>query len=122
MKILIVDDSEVEIQRLKSIVERAGHSVSVARNGEEAVASAAHVLPDMIFMDVVMPIMDGFKATRVIKKDPRIQHIPVVLVSTKSQAVDIAWAKRQGADHLVAKPYTPADILHQLALHSFGGK
>lgn len=121
MKILIVDDSEAEIQRLKNIVERAGHTVSIARNGEEAVACAQQS-PDMIFMDVVMPIMDGFKATRIIKKDPNTQHIPVVLVSTKSQAVDVEWARRQGASHLVAKPYAPADILHQLALHSFGEK
>lgn len=119
MKILIVDDSEVEIQRLKSIVERAGHTVSLARNGEEAIVSA-QLSPDLIFMDVVMPIMDGFKATRIIKKDPTTQHIPVILVSTKSQAVDVEWAKRQGASHLVAKPYSPSDILHQLALHSFG--
>lgn len=122
MKILIVDDSEAEIQRLKSIVERAGHTVAVARNGQEAVLLSVSVHPDLIFMDVVMPIMDGFKATRVIKKDPQTQNIPIVLVSTKSQAVDIAWAKRQGANHLVAKPYSPADILHQLDLHSFGEK
>lgn len=121
MKILIVDDSEAEIQRLKSIVERAGHTVSIARNGEEAI-DLAQMSPDLIFMDVVMPVMDGFKATRIIKKDPTTQHIPVVLVSTKSQAVDVEWAKRQGASYLIAKPYAPADILHQLALHAFGEK
>lgn len=121
MKILIVDDSEVEIQRLKSIVERAGHTANLARNGEEAIVSA-QLSPDLIFMDVVMPIMDGFKATRMIKKDPMTQHIPVVLVSTKSQVVDVEWAKRQGASYLVAKPYTPSDILQQLALHALGDK
>ena len=118
MKVLIVDDSEVEIQRMKNIVERAGHKVLVARNGKDGVDCALQENPDLIFMDVVMPIMDGFKATRLIKTDPQTQHIPVVLVSTKNQAVDLHWAQRQGAAHLVGKPYAPSDILHQLALYS----
>lgn len=118
MKILIVDDSEAEIQRLKNIIERSGHSLLIGRNGEEGVVWAKKERPDLIFMDVVMPVMDGFRATRILKKDPETSHIPIVLVSTKNQTVDVEWAKRQGANHLVGKPYSATDILHQIGLYS----
>lgn len=117
MKILVVDDSEAELNKMKGIVERAGHRVVLARNGEEGMELAIAEQPDLIFMDVVMPEMDGFKATRLLTRDERTTGIPIVLVSTKNQAVDIEWAKRQGAVHLVGKPYTAAQILEQIALH-----
>lgn len=115
MKVLVVDDSALELARIKQIVERAGHQVHVAHDGLEAVEMAKLHLPHMIFMDIVMPKMDGFRATRAITTDPLTANIPVVLVSTKSQAVDIAWAKKQGAVALIAKPYSPASVLEQLA-------
>lgn len=118
MKILIVDDSEAEIVKLKAIVEKAGHLAIIARNGEEGIALAMERKPDLIFMDVVMPKMDGFRATRTLKRNEELSYIPIVLVSTKNQAVDVEWAKRQGANHLIGKPYQPSEILHQIALYN----
>ena len=114
MKVLVVDDSIVELNRIKQIIERAGHSVVTARDGVEAIDAAKAELPQLIFMDIVMPVMDGFRATREITSDPLTKHIPVVLVSTKSQSIDVAWAKKQGAVTLIGKPYSPSSILEQL--------
>ena len=115
MKVMVVDDSTVELNRLRQIVERAGHQVVTAVDGKEAVERAATEMPDLIFMDIVMPHMDGFRATRTLMADPKTSHLPIMLVSTKSQPVDIAWARKQGAAHLIGKPYSPSDILEQLA-------
>lgn len=115
MKVLAVDDSAVELNRIKQIIERAGHQVLTAQDGVEAIEMAKIHLPHMIFMDIVMPRMDGFRATRILTQDALTKHIPVILVSTKSQTVDIAWAQKQGAQALIAKPYAPAAILEQLS-------
>lgn len=115
MKVMVVDDSAVELTRLRQIVERAGHQVITASDGLEAVERAAIEQPDLIFMDIVMPRMDGFRATRTLVADSKTAHLPIILVSTKSQPVDIAWARKQGAAHLIGKPYAPAEILEQLA-------
>lgn len=120
MKILLVDDSVTELGRIKQIVEKAGHDVVVAKDGLEAIEKAKEELPDMIFMDIVMPRMDGFRATRNISSLEETKHIPVILVSTKNEAVDIAWAKRQGASHLIGKPYAASEILEQLAAFKSG--
>lgn len=115
MKILLVDDSVTELGRIKQIVERAGHSVAIAKDGIEAIEKAKEEMPDMIFMDIVMPRMDGFRATRNISSLDETKNIPIILVSTKNEAVDVAWAKRQGASHLIGKPYAASEILEQLA-------
>ena len=118
MKVLVVDDTLSDLNRIKQIVERAGHQVITAKDGVEGVEMAKLNLPNLIFMDIVMPLMDGFRATREIASDPLTQHIPIVLVSTKNKSVDVAWAKKQGAVTLIAKPYSPAAILEQiLAYH-----
>jgi len=114
MKVLVVDDTLSELNRIKQIVERAGHNVVTARDGVEAIEVTKSELPHLIFMDIVMPVMDGFRATREITSDPLTLHIPVVLVSTKSQTIDVAWAKKQGAVTLIGKPYSPSSILEQL--------
>lgn len=114
MKVLIVDDSLTELTRLKSIVERVGHDVVTAKNGKEALVYAQSEKPDLIFMDIVMPQMDGFQATRILSNQEDTKHIPIILVSTKRQEADVKWAKQQGASHLIGKPYVPSDIIEQL--------
>ena len=116
MKILLVDDSVAELNRIKQIVERAGHHVITAVDGVEAVDKARSNQPNLIFMDIVMPNMDGFRATRTLKADPLTSNIPIILVSTKNEAVDIMWAKRQGASYLIGKPYATSEILEQLSV------
>ena len=102
--ILIVDDSATMMEGHKRILEKQGHTVYSAENGEEGVVSALELMPDLILMDVVMPKMNGFQATRKITKNAETKHIPVVIVTSKDQETDIMWGKRQGASDYLIKP------------------
>lgn len=102
--ILIVDDSATMMEGHKRILEKQGHTVFSAENGEEGVERALELLPDLILMDVVMPKMNGFQATRKITKTEATKHIPVVIVTSKDQETDIMWGKRQGASDYLIKP------------------
>ncbi|MFY0640404.1 MAG: response regulator [Bermanella sp.] len=102
--ILIVDDSATMMEGHKRILEKQGHTVHSAEDGEQGVARAIELQPDLILMDVVMPKMNGFQATRKITKDAATKHIPVVIVTSKDQETDIMWGKRQGASDYLIKP------------------
>ncbi|MEY2863636.1 MAG: hypothetical protein RLY58_1343 [Pseudomonadota bacterium] len=103
-RILVVDDSPTETFRFREILQRNGHQVLEASNGADGVAMARAELPDMILMDVVMPGMNGFQATRQITRGAETSSIPVVIVSTKDQETDRVWGKRQGARDYLTKP------------------
>ncbi|HQV80241.1 MAG: twitching motility response regulator PilH [Agitococcus sp.] len=103
-RILIVDDSPTETYRFKEVLERHGHTVLEATNGADGVAVARAELPDLVLMDVVMPGINGFQATRQITKGAETSHIPVVIVTTKDQETDRVWGKRQGASDYLTKP------------------
>src|SRR5205809_3663009 len=96
LKVLIVDDALVDRDNLKRIVSAAGHRVLVAETGEEGVARAKTDAPDLILMDVNMPDLDGFAATRKLKADADTRDIPVVFVTGKNQKADVAWGKMLG--------------------------
>lgn len=102
--ILIVDDSPTELFRFRDILTRHGYDVIEASNGEDGVKLAQEKHPDLVLMDIVMPGMNGFQATRQITRGESTQHIPVVIVSTKDQATDQVWGKRQGACDYLTKP------------------
>lgn len=102
--VLIVDDSPTEIHVLSKLLEKDGHTVLTASSGEEGVEQALGSLPDLIVMDVVMPGMNGFKATRQIHRNSRTKHIPILMVTTKSQETDIEWGLSQGASDYMVKP------------------
>jgi twitching motility two-component system response regulator PilH len=103
-RILVVDDSPTETFRFREILQRNGHEVLEASNGADGVAMARAELPDMVLMDVVMPGMNGFQATRQITRGAETSSIPVVIVSTKDQETDRVWGKRQGARDYLTKP------------------
>lgn len=103
-RILVVDDSPTETFRFREILQRNGHQVLEASNGADGVAMARAELPDMVLMDVVMPGMNGFQATRQITRGAETARIPVVIVSTKDQETDRVWGKRQGARDYLTKP------------------
>ncbi|MEE9413376.1 MAG: response regulator [Methylococcales bacterium] len=113
-KILICDDSPVEIINLAKILEETGCHVIKASNGEEAVKLAKKYKPDLIFLDIVMPEMDGYAACRELTKDPETKDLPVVFVSSKGQKADRLWAQMQGAKDLVQKPYQDSEILNHI--------
>ena len=114
LTILIVDDAQVDRANLERILAQAGHRVLVAESGEQGVARARSDRPDVILMDVNMPDLDGFAATRQLKGDPSTRDIPVVFVTGKNQKADIAWGRMLGARGYVGKPYSAEDILAQL--------
>ena len=109
--VLIVDDSPTEVHVLKGILEGDGHKVSDADNAEDGIKKAKAILPDLILMDVVMPGMNGFQATRALTKDPETQHIPIIIVTTKDQETDRVWGLRQGAKDYITKPVVGSDLL-----------
>jgi twitching motility two-component system response regulator PilH len=97
------------------MLERGGfHSVMTAPNAEEGVARARSEQPDLILMDVIMPGMNGFQATRTLSKDPETSSIPVIIVSTKNMETDRVWGLRQGAKDFVSKPPVERDLLARI--------
>lgn len=110
-KILVVDDSPSEMMRFKEILNKYNHEVLSAQNGEEGCAMAVKHLPDVILMDIVMPEMNGFQATRKITRDKATAHIPIVIVSTKNQETDRLWGKRQGAKEYLTKPVDEGELI-----------
>lgn len=103
-RVLIVDDSPTETFKLRQMLEDNGYDVLEATSGEEGVQVAASELPDVVLMDIVMPGLNGFQATRQISRDSRTSHIPVIIVTTKDQETDRLWGERQGAKGYLAKP------------------
>ena len=110
-KIMVVDDAPADLQNLKNILTKGGHQVIEVTSGQDSIAKAKAEKPDAIVMDVVMPGVNGFQATRQISKDPETSAIPIIVVSAKNQETDRLWAMRQGAREYVVKPVKDADLL-----------
>ncbi len=112
--ILIVEDNQVDRTRLEKLLGTAGYIVSTVTDGEQAIASVKRNKPDAILMDVNMPGMDGFAATRALRGDADTKDIPVVLVTAKDQKADKAWGQMLGAKGYITKPYTDEQVLSQV--------
>lgn len=113
--ILIVDDSPTEVQALTHLLERTGYRIVSASDGEDGVAIARSERPDLILMDVVMPGLNGFQATRQLSKDPQTASIPVIMVTKKDQETDRHWGMRQGAKDYIVKPFDQSELLDKIA-------
>lgn len=113
-QILIVDDSPTEIHVLSSILQKMGHTVMTAENGEAGITAAKESKPDLILMDVVMPGMNGFQATRQLTKDSETADIPIIIVTTKDQETDRVWGLRQGAKDYLTKPVEEAMLVEKV--------
>jgi twitching motility two-component system response regulator PilH len=113
-KILIVDDSPTELHVLTKILKQGGHEPLTAVDGEAGIAAAQAQAPDAILMDVVMPGINGFQATRKLSRNPKTQHIPVLMVTTKDQDTDREWGMRQGAKGYLVKPVDGRELLQKL--------
>jgi twitching motility two-component system response regulator PilH len=109
-KILICDDSATDLENLKHALKDTECFLIVTTDGDEAIKKAKSERPDIIFMDIVMPGMDGYAACRALRDDPETKDIPVIFVSSKHQKADRVWAQMQGAKSLIAKPYDPDEI------------
>ena len=110
-KILVVDDSATQLQQMSKVLKKHGHEIITAVDGVQAVATATSELPDIILMDVVMPNLNGFQATRQITQGSKTAHIPVIMLSGKDQETDKVWATRQGAKGYFIKPPDENDLL-----------
>ena len=109
--VLIVDDSPTEQHVFCKALERHGFDTVVASDGEEAIATAEQVQPEVIVRDVVMPGMNGFQATRRLSKNASTSNIPVVIVSAKGNETDRIWGLRQGASQYLVKPIETGDLV-----------
>lgn len=103
-RILVVDDSPTDVHHFVNMLAKHGHQVLTAASGDDAIGMATSEQPDVILMDVVMPGMNGFQATRHITRAEKTRHIPVIIVSTKTQDADRVWGERQGACAYLTKP------------------
>ena len=110
-KVMVVDDSATERHVLGEILGKKGFQES----GEKAVEDSKTEMPDLILMDVVMPGLNGFQATRAITQDPATKHIPVIICTTKGQETDKIWGMRQGAKDYITKPIGADELLSKIA-------
>lgn len=110
-RVLIVDDSPTETYKFKEILEKHGYEIITAENGADGVSVARQEIPDVVLMDVVMPGLNGFQATRQISKAEETKHIPVIIVTTKDQETDKVWGRRQGASDYLTKPVDEAVLM-----------
>lgn len=113
--VLIIDDSLAETRIFTVLLEKQGYKVSVACNGQEGIQVAKARQPDVILMDVVMPLLNGFQATRELTRCAETAHIPIIVCSSKSTETDRLWAMRQGAKAYLVKPVEPKVLLATIA-------
>ena len=113
--ILVVDDSPTERFFAVDLLTRAGYQVTTAESGEDGIAKAKALKPDLILMDVVMPGLNGYQATRSITRDDATKHIPVIMCTSKGQDTDKIWGMRQGALDYLVKPVDAQQLLAKIA-------
>jgi twitching motility two-component system response regulator PilH len=114
-KILVVDDSPTERHLLTELLTKNGYQVITAETGEESIEKAKTELPDLVLMDVVMPGLNGFQATRTLTRDDATKHIPVIVCTSKGQETDKIWGLRQGAQDYLVKPINGEELLSKIA-------
>ncbi|MDX2298806.1 MAG: response regulator [Xanthomonadaceae bacterium] len=114
-RILIIEDSPTDTRVFTTLLERNGHQVLAAGSAEDGIASAKSEQPDLILMDVILPGMNGFQATRALTRDPQTSSIPIIIVSTKGMETDRVWGLRQGARDYVVKPPSERDLIDRIA-------
>ena len=115
--ILIIDDSPTDVKIFSGALERAGHKVTSVASAEAGIDAAHKTKPDLVLMDVIMPGMNGFQATRSLTKDPETSAIPVLIVTTKSMETDRMWGMRQGAKDVLVKPVSEKDLVAHVNKH-----
>ena len=114
-KILVVDDSATERAVMRDLLLKHGYRVLEAEDGEQGIALAQREFPDLILMDVVMPGVNGFQATRTLSRDTNTRHIPIIICSSKQQETDKVWGMRQGAHAYFTKPVDATELLDTIA-------
>ena len=107
-RVLIVDDSPTEIFQISNVLTRNGYDIVTAASAEQGLKMAREQMPDLVLMDIVMPGLNGYQATRQLSRDPQTGAIPVIILTTKNQETDRVWGERQGAKGFLTKPVDEA--------------
>ncbi len=110
-RILMVEDTEDNRQIVRDLMDSVGYELIEAHDGAAGVAMAAEHKPDLILMDIQLPVLDGYEASRRIKADPDLRHIPIIAVTSYALAGDEAKTRAAGCDGYVAKPFSPRQLL-----------
>jgi two-component system cell cycle response regulator DivK len=113
-RILVVEDQPDNLQILRDLLTNAGYEMIEAQDGEEGVRAAGAERPDLILMDIQLPLLDGYEATRRIKADPALRAIPIIVVTSYALSGDEAKARAAGCDGYVPKPYSPRQLLAKI--------
>ena len=113
-RILVVEDHEDNRQILRDLLAHTGYDMIEAENGEQALVQASRHRPDLILMDIQLPILDGYEATRRLKADPALKRIPIIVITSYALSGDEAKAYAAGCDAYVAKPYDPMALLETI--------
>jgi two-component system cell cycle response regulator DivK len=113
-RILVVEDQEDNRQILRDLLSNVGYEMIEAEDGVQALEQAAKHRPDLILMDIQLPLMDGYEATRRIKANPDLQSIPIIVVTSYALSGDEEKAREAGCDAYVAKPYSPRALLAKI--------
>jgi two-component system cell cycle response regulator DivK len=113
-RILVVEDQEDNRQILRDLLASADFEMDEAENGQEALEVLAKQRPDLILMDIQLPIMDGYECTRRIKADPNLKDIPIIVVTSYALSGDEGKARAAGCDAYVTKPYSPRQLLAKI--------
>ena len=113
-RIAIIEDSLTDTAVFTEMLRRHGHQVITAGNAEEGVELVKREMPELVLMDVILPGMNGFQATRALSKDPKTSAIPVIIVTTKAMETDRLWGMRQGAKDYMVKPPSEADLIGRI--------
>lgn len=114
-RILIIEDSPTDTRVFTTLLEKNGHQVIAAGSAEDGIAAARKDKPDLVLMDVILPGMNGFQATRALTRDPETAGIPIIIVSTKGMETDRVWGLRQGARDYIVKPPNERDLIDRIA-------
>ncbi len=112
--ILIVDDSPTELHLFQDMLQKSGFDTLVADSGEDGIRQAETARPDCILMDIVMPGMNGFQATRKLTHDPKTSDIPIIMITNKDQETDKIWGMRQGAVEYIVKPIGQKELVEKI--------
>ncbi|TCZ84952.1 PleD family two-component system response regulator [Lysobacter sp. N42] len=113
-RILLIEDSPTESAVMTQLLERNGHVVLTSGSAEDGIEACRRERPDLVLMDVVLPGMNGFQATRALSRDAETKSIPVLIVSTKGMETDKAWGLRQGAKDYIVKPPREDELISRI--------
>ena len=113
-KILIVDDEQDIVESLKFVLETSGYTCYSAYNGEDGLRLAKEIIPDLMILDVMMPKINGFKISRLLKFDNKYKNIPILMVTARTQEEDKLIGEETGADEYITKPFELDDIVKRV--------